>query len=85
MLSERIQKMADDLGEFVEVSVYNYEKFLEDDEMLASEIDKMEELNEQQLYSIEIRPQDKGKKFVAYPDDIKESEETGIEYSYAIK
>ena len=55
--------------------------------MLKSEIDKMDELDSQVLLGIDIRSQDKGKKFVAYPEDIEETpdEGTGVEYSYAIK
>ena len=52
-----------------------------------SELQNMEKLTDEDLLGMNIRPEDKGKTFYAYPNDIERTDDegTGVKWAYAIK
>jgi hypothetical protein len=66
---------------------YHFGKFSNADDVIdADTFAGMEQLDDRDLLGISIRPEDKGKKFYAYPEDIErtEAEGTGVKWAFAI-
>jgi len=69
----------------MKVIMYKWGEYSGPETLDKGEMSQMVELGNE-LLGFDIRPEDKGKKFYAYPDDIdRDSDGTAVKFAYALE